>query len=47
MSWKQQRWQLGTAVLKPGQGGIARVARMTARTLLEEGVDADLLALLD
>ena len=46
-SWRNQRWQLAATVLKPGQGGIARVARMTARALIEEGVSLDLLALVD
>lgn len=47
MSWRSARWQLGTAVLKAGQGGIARVARMTTRALLDNDVDADFMALLD
>ncbi len=38
---------LGAAVLDAGHGGIARVARMTARALIEAGADVDMLSLLD
>lgn len=34
-------------MLQAGRGGIARVARMTARTLIEAGARTDLLALID
>lgn len=42
-----QRWFFGASMLKSGQGGIARVSRMTARALLEAGGDVDLLAFAD
>lgn len=45
--WKTQRWQIGSAVLEAGRGGIARVARMTARTMIEAGARTDLFALAD
>ena len=45
--WSKQSWQIGAAVLEPGHGGIARVARMTARCLLESGARTDLMALVD
>ncbi|RBI69001.1 glycosyltransferase family 1 protein [Roseovarius sp. TE539] len=45
--WRQQRWQIGAAVLEAGRGGIARVARMTARTLIEAGARTDIFALAD
>ncbi len=38
---------LGTTLLAPGRGGIARVARMTARALVEAGLEIELLSLLD
>ena len=41
------RWQIGATLLAPGRGGIAAVARMTARTLAEAGADAALLSCLD
>lgn len=47
MNWKEQRWFLGGAVLEPGRGGIARVARMTARTLIEAGAPTHIGALMD
>lgn len=47
IDWKTQRWQIGAAVLKAGHGGIARVARMTARTMIEAGTRADFFALID
>ena len=46
-AWTDRRWQIGAAVLEAGRGGIARVARMTARTLLDAGTCTDLLALVD
>ncbi len=45
--WKTQRWQIGSAVLEAGRGGIARVARMSARVLIEAGARTDLFALVD
>src|SRR4051812_16638488 len=45
--WRQQRWQIGATLLEAGQGGIARVARMTARAMIEAGVATDVLSLLD
>lgn len=47
MTWRERRWALPAAVLEPGRGGIARVARMTARAIAEEGADTRLSALLD
>ena len=38
---------MGAATLAPGQGGIARVARMSARALIGAGVDLDLASYLD
>jgi phosphatidylinositol alpha-1,6-mannosyltransferase len=38
---------LGTTLLASGQGGIACVARMTARTLAEDGVRLNVLSFLD
>ena len=38
---------LGMTLLSPGQGGIARVARMTARALIEDGHRATLLSFMD
>ncbi len=38
---------LGAAVLDAGRGGIARVARMTARALMESVAHVDMLSLLD
>ncbi len=38
---------LGAALLAAGQGGIARLARMTARALVDSGADVDLLSYLD
>lgn len=46
-NWNTQRWQIGAAVLEAGRGGIARVARMTARTMIQAGAQTDLLALID
>lgn len=45
--WRTQRWQIGATVLEAGRGGIARVARMTARTLIGAGARTDLFALAD
>lgn len=42
-----ERWFLGTSLLQAGRGGIARVARMTARSLIGAGADVSLLSLLD
>lgn len=47
MNWRGERWFLGAAVLEPGRGGIARVARMTAKTLIEEGAVTRLGSLVD
>jgi phosphatidyl-myo-inositol dimannoside synthase len=44
---KKDRWFLGATILGAGQGGIACVARITARTLLDEGADLSMLSLLD
>jgi phosphatidyl-myo-inositol dimannoside synthase len=38
---------LGAAIFEAGQGGIARVARMTAKTLVASGYDIETLSLLD
>ena len=38
----QSRWFFGTELLTAGHGGIARVARMTAKTLVEEKGDVRL-----
>jgi phosphatidylinositol alpha-1,6-mannosyltransferase len=38
---------LGAATLAAGQGGIARVARMSARALIEAGYEVDLASFLD
>ena len=38
---------LGVATLGPGHGGIARVARMSARALIESGADLELISFLD
>lgn len=45
--WKKQHWQIGAAVLEAGRGGIARVARMTARSLIEAKVPINMFALID
>lgn len=45
--WNKYRWHVGAAVLEAGRGGIARVARMSARSLVEAGARADLIALID
>lgn len=45
--WRDDSWFLGGAVLEPGRGGIARVARMTARALIEEGAVTRMATLLD
>ena len=37
----------GTTLLEAGQGGIARVARMTAKTLIKHGDDPTIISLLD
>jgi len=37
----------GAALLEPGRGGIARVARMSARALIESNADVDILSYLD
>lgn len=42
-----QRVLFGATLLAPGEGGIARVARMTARVLVEDGHPIDLLTFLD
>lgn len=41
------RFFLGAALLEPGRGGIARVARMTARALHRAGEQLDVLSYLD
>ena len=38
---------LSAGLLTAGQGGIARVARMTAKALIEQGANIELLSLLD
>lgn len=38
---------LGAALLGPGRGGIARLARLTAKALLSSGADLEMLSLLD
>ena len=38
---------MGAATLAPGQGGIARVARMCARALIGAGIDLELASFLD
>lgn len=38
---------LGTTLVSPGQGGIAVVARLTARALVSMGLDVEMLSLLD
>ncbi|MFK5979031.1 MAG: glycosyltransferase family 4 protein [Rhizobiaceae bacterium] len=43
----QSRTFLGTTLLAAGHGGIARVARMTAKTLIDHGNDPTILSLLD
>ena len=45
--WRTHRWQIGATVLETGRGGIALVARMTARTLIDAGAGTDLFALID
>ena len=45
--WRTQRWQIGATVLEAGRGGIALVARMTARALIEAGARTDIFALAD
>ncbi len=45
--WRTQRWQIGGTVFEADHGGIAVVARMTARTLIEAGAFTDLYALID
>ncbi len=45
--WRLQRWQLGASVLEAGQGGIARVARMTANAMISAGARCDIAALVD
>lgn len=47
MKWSEQRWFLGCDVLTAGHGGIARVARMTARALAGAVERLDMLALHD
>jgi len=42
-----QRILFGAALLEAGQGGIARVARMSVRALAEQGAAIDLVSLLD
>lgn len=46
-AWQEMRWALGAAVFEPGRGGISRVARMTARTLIDCGAQTRLFALID
>ncbi|WP_371037709.1 glycosyltransferase family 4 protein [Rhodosalinus sp. FB01] len=41
------RWQIGATLVRPGRGGIAAVARITLRALVEAGADAALLSYLD
>ena len=41
------RYFLGATLMAAGHGGIARVARMTAQALIEDGVDLSILSLLD
>lgn len=42
---RYRRAFLGAAVLDPGRGGIARVARLTARSLIDGGAELDLASL--
>jgi phosphatidyl-myo-inositol dimannoside synthase len=44
---KPEPMLVGTVLLAAGQGGIARVARMTARAMIERGGKVELLSLLD
>jgi phosphatidyl-myo-inositol dimannoside synthase len=44
---QRSRILFGTALLAPGQGGIARVARMAARALVESGAEVDVVSYLD
>lgn len=43
----ERRVFLGAAMLDPGRGGIARVARLTGRVLMESGADLEMLSLHD
>ena len=47
VSHTPERIVLGATLLAPGQGGIARVGRITARALIEAGHPLELLTLLD
>jgi phosphatidylinositol alpha-1,6-mannosyltransferase len=44
---RNRRAFLGAAALEPGQGGISRVARLTARTLIDCCVELEMVALHD
>jgi phosphatidyl-myo-inositol dimannoside synthase len=46
-SFAPGRLLIGAALLEAGAGGIARVARMSARALIEAGAQAELLSFLD
>lgn len=43
----RRKWFLGATVLEAGHGGIARVARMSARALIESGARIRMVSLLD
>ena len=43
----ERRYFLGVSLMTAGHGGIARVARMTARALIEDGNHLSMLSLLD
>lgn len=45
--WRKQSWQIGASVMRAGYGGIARVARMSTRALIEAGVECDVAAFVD
>jgi phosphatidyl-myo-inositol dimannoside synthase len=47
MTYVNRRLLLGAATLAAGRGGIARVARLTARALIDLGVDLAMLSFLD
>jgi phosphatidyl-myo-inositol dimannoside synthase len=47
MSRPVERWFVGASVLTAGRGGIARVARMTARSLIDAGANVRVLSLID
>lgn len=47
MTWRDDPWFLGATILTAGKGGIARVARLTARAIIESNAPIEILSLAD